>query len=466
MTDLQARLDFIQDKILDLFEKNSTDLADHLQFYYYGRKEHALLYLARQQGIRLSMPVPSLAASKSRAKDAIEMYLLVESLMKSPYGREEWTLPQVSRERYTAPPVNTFKKGGSHVQVQFGPDADNVTEYTTWEHIYLQDADDEWYKADGGVDLQGLYFIDSAGQTMYYVKFSDEAVKYGTPGNWALLYDNNPVAFVTSPGADSSSSSLPRRARSRSQSSSTSSSSGGHSRLLRRRARSRTSSITRSRSRSSTPGRGRSRRGRTRSRSRSISKRRSGSRSRSRSRSRTRTRGQPTLPAADFERLGYRAREPFSQSPSPPAPHAVSSTSASSPRRSRGGSRSPGVGRLPGPGQLAPDQVGSSRSTVPRGARSRLEQLRLEAADPPGLCLAGAPNKVKCYRFYLKKHHHHRFDYISTTFQWTSSDSTDRVGGGARMVMLFSSEAARRDFIKTVQLPTSIQSYPVSFGGL
>lgn len=440
MTDLQDRLDSIQDQILALYEKNSQDLADHENFYLLNRREQAILYLARQKGTRLAMPLPSLAASKARARDAIEMSLLVGSLKKSQYGTEPWSLQEVSRERLAAPPANAFKKGGGPVQVQYGDDPDNVVEYTVWDWVYTQDENELWHKYPGGVDLDGIFFTDDDGEKMYFIRFSDESKRYGAPGKWSLLFDNNALAFVGSPRQSSPDT---RSRASTTSSSTTSTPTASPSRLYRSRSRTRS---WRSRSR-------------TRSRSRSVTFSRSRSSSRSRGSTKNRRADSSSSP-----NLGRRRR-----SISPPDTRPCTRSQQTSSPSASGRGRSTGSRRLDpctGSGPVAPEQVGSSRKTLQRRSSGRLGDLLQAARDPPGVVLCGPPNTLKCYRYQLKKSHASKFALISTTWKWTEANNITRVGGGGRITILFESEAQRAYFLKTVHLPRTITAYTVSFNGV
>lgn len=445
MTDLQARLDSIQDRILTLYESNSTNLADHLQFYLLSRQEHALLYVARQKGIKLAMPLPALATSKARARESIEMSLLIESLLNSPFGNEAWTLPEVSRERLLAPPKYCFKKDGAPIQVQFGDDPDNVVEYTTWGWIYFQDTSDEWYKVPGKIDLDGLSYKDSDGDTVYYVSFKEEARKMGTPDKWSLLYDSNLLAFSGSPSSESSSSS--------------SSSSSFERGRTKTRSSSRESRVWWGRPRSVSESRSRSR---TRSRSRS--------RRRTRSRSRSRTKS-PTPPSNLQQRRRDQRQPSAGTTTTSSGPILRQNTAAQTQKgqkRTTTRRRSPGArGVRPGnrPSFVVPEQVGSSLKTVSSGPGGRLGQLLREARDPPGLCLRGPANTLKCYRYSLKKHHPTSCTAISTTWKWTDSGNTTRLGDG-RMLLLFDTAADRDIFLKTIHIPKTLSYYFVEFGGI
>uniref|UniRef100_A0AAU6S4X2 Regulatory protein E2 n=1 Tax=Plecotus austriacus papillomavirus 1 TaxID=3140011 RepID=A0AAU6S4X2_9PAPI len=432
MTELQARLDSIQEQILALYEKGSTDLNDHLQFYLLIRKEQALLFLARQKGVKVSMPLPSLAASKARARDAIEMSLLIQSLLQSPYGQEPWTLGEVSRERLLAPPAYAFKKNGGPVQVQFGDNPDNVEEYTAWDDLYYQDESNNWHKANGDISTEGLFYTDEEGHTVYYVDFQRESRKHGSTGKWSLLYDNNALAFVGSPGSRDSDSSE----------SSTYTPGSRHS-------RSRSRSHSRSRSRSIT-------RPRTRSRSRSPS------RSLTRSRSRSPRRGESPSPSNLRRRRQSGDKSPQDTAASTPATSPLRSAASRGRRRSE---RSPGVDSGGRPQPVAPEQVGASRTSVQRRSGSRLATLLREARDPPGLCIRGPANSVKCYRYTLKSKHAATFSFISTTWHWTESKDPTRVGD-ARMLILFENSQKRETFLRTVSMPRTMSAFPVSFGGL
>lgn len=369
------------------------------------------------------------------------MSLFIDSLKKSVYGEEPWSHHEVTRERLLAPPQYCFKRGPSSVQVQYGADPDNAVEYTAWDMIYYQDADNVWHKTGGEVSVEGLYYYEGE-DVVYYVDFEEESRKYGSAGNWSLLYNNHTLASVGSPGRDSESEH---------------SVSSPESRKSPARARygTRARSVSRSRSRT-----------RSRSRSSSISRRARSTRSRSRSTSRESTPLTETA-AADIRRRRRRSESTRSSSPTkdPASPSSTPRRGRPSPLRVGGSSRARRLGPSTGPGPVAPEQVGSSKRSVPKRSGGRLETLVREARDPPGICVRGPPNALKCYRYTLKSKHSEKFSFVSTTWTWTVSENPTRVGDG-RMLVMFSSEQARRQFLETVPVPRTMSVFPVQFGGL
>uniref|UniRef100_A0AAU6S5D1 Regulatory protein E2 n=1 Tax=Pipistrellus kuhlii papillomavirus TaxID=3140005 RepID=A0AAU6S5D1_9PAPI len=445
---LSSRLESIQETILNLYELDSDDLSDQIKFWDLTRKENLLLYYARKQGITTlaHQHVPSLASSEAKARAAIEMTLLLRSLERTPYGREPWNMQQTSRERLLAPPAYCLKKGGGPVQVQFDNDPSNTVEHTAWENIYYQDEDDEWQKVPGEVDLDGLYYIQEDGLKLYYVDFKEEAAKYSQTGKWCLLYNNNCLASVaSSPGTPSRPlhSSSPRPQERRTSSDSEEAEELGwetHETQGAQRGR-------------------RSRRVRTRSRSRSKGT----------------TRSSPisVLPQVGETTLPTRPGGGRGRAPQLPSPRSRSRSGGSgSGERRRGRSRgSPGAGaRKRGPRPTRPSvplpaQVGSSRESSRGRPAGRLGQLLQEAWDPPGICLRGPANTLKCLRYSLKSRHSKWFTNISTTWHWTESNSTTRVGR-ARVLVVFTDEEQRSNFLSKVTLPKSVSYYLVSLGDI
>lgn len=383
-----------------------------------------LYHYARKNGItRLGYnTVPTLAASKQRAEQAIEMELMLISLRDSAYGREPWSQTETTRERLLADPMFCFKKGPRNVDVEFDNDPQNTVQYTSWDKIYYQDADDTWQKVSGQVGLDGLYFVQKDKVKIFYVKFADEAKRYGQKDTWSLLYNND--FSVDSRRSEQADDSLDSSYASTSPRSSANSS---PQRRQRAQRRSRAGTALRSpySSRSPTP--------RSRSRSRSRSRRRSGSRSP----------GPRSSPG-----LSTRSRATAAQ-----GHH----------RRSPGTSRGrdlPGTSYTP----VLPEEVGSSRRTAPSRPTGRLGRLLEDARDPPAVVIGGPANGVKCYRHSLKKKHSTNFFSVSTTFFWTSPLGPERQSLG-RMVILFTNSGQREDFIKHVKLPPTLMMYKADFYG-
>ncbi|UBK24602.1 E2 [Eptesicus regulus papillomavirus] len=447
---LSSRLDSIQDQILSLYERDSDDLRDQIKFWELTRKENVLLHYARKQGLRTlsQQPVPSLASSESKAREAIEMTIVLTSLANSPYGREPWTMQECSRERLLAAPPYCMKKGGGPVQVMFDNDAENVVEHTSWDTIYYQDEDDQWRKVQGQVDLDGLFYTQEDGLKVYYVSFKDEANKYSQTGKWSLIYNNNLLASVdSSPGSSAgplyTSSPHPARHRRSSTDSTSSEAAQRYQRPQRQRkqgeqapqgTQKRVQLRGRSRSRS------RSRRREVRSRSISLVSQASGSSS-------------PT---------GF-GRRPPKQPDSTRRRRGVAGGGRGRSGRSPSGSRQRSRSRSRRPEAPSPEEVGSSREQPKGGSVGRLGRLLQEARDPPGICLRGPANTLKCLRYSLKSKHSSQFSLISTTWHWTESVSTARIGR-ARMLITFESEQQRSTFLTKVTLPKSVSYFLVNLG--
>nr|AYA93415.2 MAG: E2 protein [Human papillomavirus] len=204
MEKLTERYDAVQEALLNLYENASNDIETQIKHWELNRQENAILFVARQNGLKkLGMhSVPSLATSEHKAKDAIRMHLLLKSLRDSPFGNETWSLTETSLELLNAPPRNCFKKGGYTVDVLYDRDEDKLYPYTSWENIYFQDEQNMWHKTSGAVDYYGLYFYDERGQKIYYVQFDDKAKTLSVTGEWEVRYKNKTI----SPSVTSSSS--------------------------------------------------------------------------------------------------------------------------------------------------------------------------------------------------------------------------------------------------------------------
>ncbi|AQA28212.1 E2 [Eidolon helvum papillomavirus 3] len=189
MEALRERFDVLQERILKHYELDSQKLADHCEYWRAVRKENALLHYARDKGVKTlgHMPVPAAQVSQARARDAIAMQLAAESLERSGFGAEPWSLQELSREAYTAAPRNCFKKRGYTVLVMYDNSEENCMEYTGWEDIYVQEDDDVWLKVKGLVDIYGLYY-ESEGLKEYYVTFAQDAETYSKTGLYTVKY--------------------------------------------------------------------------------------------------------------------------------------------------------------------------------------------------------------------------------------------------------------------------------------
>lgn len=264
MDNLMERLESVQEKIYDHIEADSKNLREHIKYWELVRQEQAMLYLARENKLTKVgvYPVPPMSVSEARAKQAIEMSLILKSLSESQYGQEEWTMQQTSRERLMANPQYCFKKDGKPVDIVFDGKQDNAVRETSWGFIYYQDSDDQWQKTTGEHDRKGLYYQEIDGTRMYYVDFMELAGRYSKSGKYRVLYNDNVVVDVdnsdhldtgssTSSGSQTSTPRRRRRGR-------------GRGRTPRRRAHSpspyssstSTPTVSRSRSRARTRGAG------------------------------------------------------------------------------------------------------------------------------------------------------------------------------------------------------------------
>lgn len=206
MERLTQLLESVQDDLLNLYEQDSDKLTDQIRQWELIRKENAILYAARRQGfIRLGLhTVPTLQSAEVKAREAIEMQMYLQSLQRSPFGDERWTLQQTTRDRFLAPPEYCFKKGGTSVDVFFDNDKENSAQYTLWQYVYYQSGDDVWHKVPGEIDFMGLYYIQIDGLQVYFVSFAEEAARYSQTGTWQVMLNNKPILpddSVTSSGA-------------------------------------------------------------------------------------------------------------------------------------------------------------------------------------------------------------------------------------------------------------------------
>lgn len=207
MERLRERFDAVQEALLTLYENASNDIDTQIKHWDLMRQEHAMLYIARQNGIRnLGLQqVPSLATSEHKAKQAIMMSLLLKSLKESPFGNETWSLSETSVEMLNTPPIHCFKKSGYTVDVYYDKDVDKLYPYTGWRDIYFQDVQNMWHKATGKVDYYGLYYVDEFGDKVYYIKFDDKAKTLSATGEWEVRYQNKTISpSVTSSSFHSS----------------------------------------------------------------------------------------------------------------------------------------------------------------------------------------------------------------------------------------------------------------------
>nr|UUA80626.1 E2 [Erethizon dorsatum papillomavirus 1]WCD67583.1 E2 protein [Erethizon dorsatum papillomavirus 1] len=371
MERLQHRLDYTQEKILTLYEKDSTDINDHISLWMAVRHENVLFHTMRKRGIVRVMgrSIPSLQASEKSAKDAIMMQLQLEDLAKSPYGLEPWSLSETTLERYLAPPRETFKKGGVHVNVTFDNEESNSAEYVMWTYIYVTDENGDWHKTQGGVDRTGIYYIGVDGSHIYYVYFEDEAAQHSRTGQYTVNSDQD----VSDPVINTDSS-------------------------------------------------------------------------------RNRETGEETP-----RRRGTYLRRSSPAAPARPTP----------PQRSRQRKRSPAGPTTNTTPETRPTLL-SARNRRSRSGRSpsatggRHQARHRSSAERPGptpqfylIGCRGPVNTLRCYRFKLKKRPNPDITYISTTFNWTAPQGTDRCGSG-RFLIAFTSKEHRDEFYVAARPPPNI----------
>lgn len=421
MEALSERFSALQDKLMDLYESGLEDLETQIQHWKLLRQEQILLYYARKRGImRLGyQPVPPLATSEIKAKDAIAIGILLESLQRSKYADEPWTLVETSLETIRSPPIDCFKKGPKTVEVYFDGDPENIMPYTVWSYIYYQTDEDTWEKVEGHVDYTGAYFYEGQLKN-YYIKFEADAKRFGTTGMWEVHVNKDtvftPVTSSTPPVGDASNNAVP-------EASTTSLSSPQRSPSTNRRYGRKASSPTATTRRQKRQGK------------ETLSRRR---KTRSRSRSR--------------EQRGGRETQRSSSRGASKSPRRGGRSGGGPLTRSRSRSRSPES--FTG-GGVAPSEVGATLRSVSRHNSGRLAQLLESAKDPPVILLRGGANTLKCYRYRFRKKHAGKFHYVSTTWSWIGGHSNDRIGR-ARMLIAFHSNHEREKCIQEMKLPLGV----------
>ena len=177
---------------MTLIEHESTNLDDHIAYWDSVRKENVIGYYARKEGLtKLGVqPLPVLAVLEYKAKEAIKMTILLNSLKHSQYGSETWTLAEVSAEIVNTNPKNCFKKKPYTVTVYFDNEENNSFPYINWQYIYYQDDNSVWHKVKGDVDVNGLFYKEVTGEIVYFALFQPDAEKYGQKGQWSVKLNN------------------------------------------------------------------------------------------------------------------------------------------------------------------------------------------------------------------------------------------------------------------------------------
>ncbi|ALO65144.1 E2 [Rattus norvegicus papillomavirus 3] len=211
MESLCSRLSAVQEELMCIYEEGDRTLATQVRHWQLIRQEQVLLHAARQQGhTRIGMQaVPSLAASQANAKNAIEMHLLLQSLLQSPYAKEPWTLSETSRDLYLAPPSHTLKKSGQTIEVLFDGDENNSMQYTKWLQVFYTDDRGMWKRVPSVCDATGIFF-DRNGHREYYVRFEKEAMRFSVTGTWQAV-DEGKIYSSVVPVASSTPTTGPPR---------------------------------------------------------------------------------------------------------------------------------------------------------------------------------------------------------------------------------------------------------------
>lgn len=209
MEAIAKRLDACQEQLLELYEENSTDLNKHVLHWKCIRHESVLLYKAKQMGLsHIGMQVvPPLKVSEAKGHNAIEMQMHLESLLKTEYSMEPWTLQETSYEMWQTPPKRCFKKRGKTVEVKFDGCANNTMDYVVWTDVYVQDTD-SWVKVHSMVDAKGIYYTCGQFKT-YYVNFVKEAEKYGSTKQWEVCYGSTVICSPASVSSTTQEVSIP-----------------------------------------------------------------------------------------------------------------------------------------------------------------------------------------------------------------------------------------------------------------
>lgn len=427
--DLNQLYESLQEQILTLYEEENTDLESQLKHWRLQRRSSAVQYYARQQGLkRLGMqPVPSLASSEASGKTAIEMTILIHSLLQSPFSNESWTLQDTSADLVlNTAPKRTFKKLPFNVEVWFDNDASNTFPYVTFRLIYARDENEQWYKTEGQVDYNGMYIIEANGDKAYYKLFSEDAAIYGHTGMWTVRYNNHTLF------PPSSSSRTPP----------------GSPTAIVISSDEDDAAPTESPDTVPETGRGRT----TAAQSQEESKGLRGPQAESPPPSGIQQR-------RERQREGGQQREPSS----PPVKRAKADSSGGIRRRGArggGGTRGGGRSREAGGGSApTAEEVGSRHRSVDTRGLTKLGRLQEEARDPLIIIVQGPSNCLKCWRYRLHKYSD-LYNYCTTVFKWIGNPCGS---ADSRILLSFTSSTQRQKFVTYVKTPRHCK---YSFGSL
>nr|AQM73679.1 E2 [Human papillomavirus] len=203
---LTERFSAVQETLLNLIEQGADDLDSQIAYWNNVRKENVYMFYAKKEGLtHLGLqPLPVTAVSEYKAKEAIHIVLLLQSLKKSVYGAEQWTLQTTSAELLNTQPKDCFKKHPYTVEVWFDNNKNNSFPYINWDDIYYQDAQEEWHKVPGLVDYNGLYYNEVGGDRVYFALFDADAQKYGETGVWTVHFKHTTLVAPISSSKQSS----------------------------------------------------------------------------------------------------------------------------------------------------------------------------------------------------------------------------------------------------------------------
>lgn len=403
------RLMAAQEIQMELLERGSNKLVDHIAYWGAVRQENVLLHAARKNGVKAigMCPVPPLSASAARAKEAIQMQLLCQELSQTVWARDSWSLTDVSVETFNAPPKGCFKKGARIVEVTYDGNPENKNWYTCWSLIY-KPTEDGWTFATGGTDEKGL-FLNMDGNKTHYLLFAADARKYSASGIWQVNDQDN--IFVSSTSSAHSRDTGDGAAAGEGSPQHGEAAFGGEEPPFQSQPGPRGSL-------SSEPGPVR----------RSISRIRGG--------------GRPspyTVPQC--------SRNILCTPPPSPLPSPLPLDLAPAPDIQQAPPSPDSTGRTPSPS--SPPALSGPYPT------SGSFQLFPDNQKTFCLLLSGNPNSVKCLRFRAKRYHRHRFETITTTLWATGEEGAERKGL-ATVILTFSTWEQRQHFLNSVSIPTGI----------
>lgn len=379
---LTDRFNAVQETLLNLIEQGAEDLDSQIEYWNNVRKENVYMYYAKREGLTHIglQPLPVPAVSEYKAKQAIHLVLLLQSLKKSPFATESWTLQNTSEELINTQPKDCFKKHPYTVEVWFDNDRNNSYPYINWDAIYYQDSQEKWHKVPGLVDYNGLYYNEVGGDRVYFTIFDTDAQKYGQTGMWTVHFKRKTLVAPISSSKQSSAYSGKTPTSVSSSSKDTLPTKESPRRLQRPEVGSSTGETT------------------------AVRRRR-------REQGESSTDGEPTTTS----------------------------------KRRRGGGGG-GTGRL----GVSPEEVGSRHHSATGRHRTRLEQLKEEARDPPIIIVTGPANSLKCWRYRKQNSNAFPFLAVSTIFTWVGGCGSAEQ---ARMLIAFNTDEERTQFIKYVQFP-------------